>query len=75
MIGAVTGEAIVPVLIGIAMKHEGVHAVIVTSFTISVGLVCVYGAIYRSLFKESHHKELHKVKTEREKKESNASQA
>lgn len=51
MIGAVTGEAIVPVLIGVVMKYYGVSFVIVTSFTISVGLVCIYIGTFSSLSK------------------------
>ena len=52
MIGAVTGEATIPVLIGVIMKHYGVSAVIVTSFIISIGLVCIYIGIYICLVKE-----------------------
>lgn len=52
MIGAVTGEATVPVLIGVVMKYYGVSFVIVTSFTISVFLVFIYIAIYLSLAKD-----------------------
>lgn len=52
MVGAVTGEATVPVLIGVAMKYCGVSAVLVSSFVISVGLVFIYITIYSSLAKD-----------------------
>jgi hypothetical protein len=68
MVGAVTGEAVVPVLIGVAMKQEGVSAVLVSSFTISVGLVLVYLLIYRLLLQNfpSHVEEHRKRSQERE---------
>lgn len=52
MVGAVTGEATIPVLIGVAMKYYGVSAVIISSFVISVTLIFVYIAIYTSLAKD-----------------------
>lgn len=68
MVGAVTGEAVVPVLIGVAMKQEGVSAVLVSSFTISVGLVLFYLLIYRLLLKNypSHVEEHRKRNEERQ---------
>ena len=68
MVGAVTGEAVVPVLIGVAMKQEGVSAVLVSSFTISVGLVLFYLLIYRLLLQSypSHVEEHRKRNAERQ---------
>jgi fucose permease len=66
MIGAVTGEAIVPVLIGVVMDHQGVAAVLISSFIISVGLVGLYLTIFKLLVDSypSHLEEHRQVITE-----------
>jgi hypothetical protein len=70
MVGAVTGEAVVPVLIGVAMKQEGVSAVLVSSFTISVGLMLVYLLIYRLLLLNfPNHLEEHRKRSEEQRAE------
>jgi hypothetical protein len=75
MIGAVTGEAVVPVLIGVVMKVEGVSAVLVSSFVISVGLVGLYFIIFKLLVDSyPSHLEEHRLKSEGQEGESGQGQ-